>query len=412
MSTLKKKIAIVGTFDTKFEEMGLIKEYVKERGHIPIIIDAGTGYTGYQQKELPYPPDISRDQVAEALGTTVKDILALNDDGKIISLMGQGAAKIVRDLYEKDQIDGVVSVGGTMGTTVGLAVMKDLPVGLPKIMVSTIAMSPLVTSGDFIAKDQVMVQMPCDLWGINVINKNTLLNAAGAIVGMAEAATKIVPKKPLIAITTRGHHKHAHYIKPALEAKGYEVVVFHVVGRVGGGSYEVLVRQGLFTAVLDFVIGEILCELNGGLCAAGPTRLEAAGDLGIPQVVSMGSLSNWHWVGGPKTFLPERQYHYHNPLVLCVKATVEEVIKAGEVIAEKLNRAKGPVTVLYPKKGWDDFDKEDGVFYFPDGHIALLEVLKKNLKPSIKIVEFDNHINDKAFSDYVIAHFDELIKKA
>jgi uncharacterized protein (UPF0261 family) len=133
--------------------------------------------------------------------------------------------------------------------------------------------------------------------------------------------------------------------------------------------------------------------------------------MGIPQVVSVGSMSNWHWVGGPETFLPERQYHYHNPLVLCVKATVEEVIRAGEVIAEKLNRAKGPVTVLYPKKGWDDFDKEDGVFYFPDGHIALLEVLKKNLKPSIKIIEFDNHISDKAFSDYVIDHFDEMIRK-
>jgi uncharacterized protein (UPF0261 family) len=398
-----KKIAIVGTLDTKFEEMGFIRDFIQKKGHEPVIIDAGIMGT------VPFVPHISRDMVADAAGMKLPDIQAIGDEGRAIAIMAEGASRIVHDLYETGRIDAIISVGGTMGTSLGLAIMRELPIGLPKLMVSTIAFTPLVT-GDGVAKDQIMMQAPVDLWGLNVINRNTLQAAAAAIVGMAEAVSKIVPEKPMIGVTTRGIMRYLNWIKPALEARGYEVVVSHCIGKVGGGTFETLVRQGLFSFVLDLCTGEVLEELNGGSLKAGPTRMEGAGDMGIPQIVAPGCMEYWHWPGSVETISSWRTSHFHNPLVLCVKATLEEMIKGAEVMAEKLNRAKGSVTVLYPKKGFDDFDKEvGGVFYDPEGHSIFLDVLRKNVKPAIKLIEFDMHINDQKFAENVIEVFDQMV---
>jgi uncharacterized protein (UPF0261 family) len=398
-----KKIVIVGTLDTKFEEMGFIRDFVTKKGHDAVIIDAGIMGT------VPFTPQISRDKVAEASGMSLQEVQALGDEGRAIALMAEGASRIVRNLYEMDKIDAIISVGGSMGTSLGLAIMKELPIGLPKLMVSTIAFTPLVT-GDAVAKDQIMMQAPVDLWGLNVINRNTLQAAAAAIVGMAETATKIVPEKPMIGVTTRGIMRYLNWIKPALEARGYEVVVTHCIGKVGGGTFETLIGQGLFSGVLDLCTGEVLEELNGGSLRAGPTRLEGAGDMGIPQIVAPGCMEYWHWPGSAETIPSWRKSHYHNPLVLCVKATMEEMIHGAEVMAEKLNRSRGPVTVLYPQKGFDDFDKEvGGVFYDPEGHATFLEVLRRKLNPTIDIVVLDMHINDQAFAEKVIKIFDQMM---
>ena len=400
-----KKIAILGTLDTKFEEMGFIRDFVQKKGHDPVIIDAGIMGT------VPFSPHVSRDEVAKAAGMGLSEIQSLGDEGRAIALMAEGAGRIARRLYEESRMDALISVGGSMGTSLGLAIMKGLPIGLPKLMVSTIAFTPLVT-GDGVAKDQVMMQAPVDLWGLNVINRNTLQAAAAAIVGMAETATKIVPVKPMVGVTTRGIMRYLNWIKPALEARGYEVVVTHCIGKVGGGTFETLVRQGLFSAVMDLCTGEVLEELNGGSLRAGPGRLEGAGDMGVPQIIAPGCMEYWHWPGSVETIPSWRASHFHNPLVLCVKATIDEMIKGAEVMAEKLNQANGPVTLLYPWKGFDDFDKEaGGVFYDPEGHAAFLRVLREKVRPAIQIVELDMHINDQAFAERVVAVFDKMMRK-
>jgi len=280
---MKRTIVVLGTLDTKAEEMGFIRDFVEGKGHKALIIDAGI------IGPVPFPPDISREEVAIAAGTTLQGICNLNHEGMAIEQMAQGAAQIVQGLQARGQIDAIVSVGGTMGTSLGLAAMRALPIGLPKLMVSTIAFSRLVTA-EAVAKDQIMMQVPVDLWGINVINRNSLQSAAAAIVGMAETYEPITPQKPIVAVTTRGIMRYLNWIKPMLEERGYEVVVSHAVGVVGGGTFEDLTNQGLFCATFDLCTAEIIEEINNGALSAGPKRLEAAGEMGIPQIVAPGCL--------------------------------------------------------------------------------------------------------------------------
>jgi uncharacterized protein (UPF0261 family) len=324
--------------------------------------------------------------------------------------MAEGAAKVVRNLYDEDAVDALIGIGGSMGTSLGLAAMRGLPVGFPKLMVSTIAFTPLVT-GDKVAMDQVMMQTPVDLWGLNVVSRRILESAAAAIVGMAEVSKKIVIEKPLVAVTTRGIMKYVNWIKPMLEKRGYEVVVIHAVGMVGGKTLESLVKQGLFSVVLDLCSGEVIEELNGGALKAGLERLEAAGEMGIPQIVAPGCMEFWHWPGSIDTLPKDRKSHVHNPLVVGVKATTEEMVQAAGVMAEKLNKAKGPVTILFPLQGFDAHDRPGGSFYDPEGRMKFLETLKERLEPSVKLIELNMHINDQVFAEKVIEIFDQLMTK-
>lgn len=396
-----KTIVIIGTLDTKGEEIGLIKDLIEEKGHAAFVVDAGV-----MGKAL-FSPDITREEVAEAAGANLEKVRGSGKMGDAITTMGEGASRIVRQLYEEEKIDGIIGIGGTRGTSIGLATMRDLPIGFPKIMVSTIAFSPILT-GDAVARDQVMMQTPVDFWGLNVISRTILESAAAAIVGMAELYKRITPVKPMIAVTTRGIMTYVDWVKPMLEDRGYEVVVFHAIGTVGGKTFETLIRHGHFIAALDLCTGEVIEDLCGGALSAGPERLEAAGEVGIPQIVAPGSMEFWHWPGLLETAPKDRKIYVHNPMVIAVEATLDEMTRAGEVMAEKLNRAKAPVTVLFPLLGLDSHDSLEGPFYCPERRARLLEVLKSNISDKIRLIELDMHMNDQAFAEAVVAVFEEM----
>jgi uncharacterized protein (UPF0261 family) len=399
---MQRTIAIVATLDTKAAEVAYIRDLIEARGHRALVFDAGV------LGEAPFAPDVTRDAIARAAGMSIEEVRGLPNEGQAIFIMAEGAARVVRGLYDEGRLDAILGVGGSMGTSLGLAAMRALPVGVPKLMVSTIGFSPLVTP-DAVAKDQVMMQVPVDLYGLNAINRHSLDAAAAAICAMAEGAGKIVVAKPLVAVTTRGIMHYLQWIKPALETRGYEVVVIHAVGTVGGGTFEDLVRQGLFSVVLDLCTGEVIEELNGGALRAGPGRLEAAGEMGIPQIVAPGCMEFFHWPGPSETAPPDRKVHIHNPLVVGVKATAQEMVAAAEVMAQKLNRAKGPVKVLIPLLGWDLHDQPGHVFHDPEGRAAFLDTLKRCLHPRVELMELNCHINDQPFAEAVLQVLDKTL---
>ncbi len=401
---MSKIIVILATLDTKEQETAYIKELVEARGHRVLLIDGGIlGTTGLK-------PDITSKEVAEAAGMSLEEVIALNHEGEAIATMAKGAALITGQLYVDGRLDGIIALGGTMGTSLGLAGMRDLPVGTPKVMLSTVGFTPFITD-DVIGKDQVMVQPAADLWGINTITRMALENAAGAICGMVETHRKHTTEKPIVGLTTRGICHYPNWIKPLLEQKGYEVAVFHAVG-LGGRTFEALIEQGFISASLDLTTGEVIEHLYGGTCSAGAHRLEAASAKGIPQIVSPGCMEYWDWTGDEST-MPERfkgrKIHRHNPLVLCVKATPDEMAEAAKVMAQKVNMARGPVAVLIPLLGFDELNKPGGVFDDPEGNEAFINSLKDHLDPRIEIMELDMHINDKSFAETVVSIFNKLI---
>ena len=390
---MAKTVCIVGTMDTKGVEFSFIKAQIESAGVSTCVIN--TGILGEPQ----LTPDVSADEVAQAGGSSLQALRDEGDRGNSVAVMAEGAAALVAEKHAAGEIDGIISLGGSAGTTIGTTAMQAVPVGVPKIMVSTLASgdtSPYVQS-----KDISMMYSVVDIAGINRLSRQILANAAGAIVGMVNAEVPAATAdKPLIAATMFGVTTPCvTKAREILEAAGYEVLVFHATG-TGGQAMEDLVTGGFLAGVLDVTTTELADELVGGILSAGPDRLEAAGKSGLPQVVAPGALDMVNF--GPPDTVPEqfsdRLFYQHNPTVTLMRTTAEETAELGRIMARKLSEAQGPTTVIIPTQGVSAIDKTGQPFDSPEARTAWIENLKAHIGDNVTVIEMDAHINDDDFA--------------
>lgn len=389
---MAKTIALLGALDTKGAEYGFVKACLEARGLKTLLIDVGV-------LEPPVvTPDITRDDVAVAGGADAAALAAAKDRGAAVATMSRGAAALLPQLHAAGRFDGVLAMGGTGGTSVACAAMRALPLGVPKVMVSTIAGTDV--SGYVGVKDIVMIPSIVDVSGINKISREVFARAAGAIAGMVETEVPQGADRPLVVASMFGNTTPAvEAAKTILEQAGYEVLVFHCTG-TGGRTMESLIEAGMISGVLDLTTTEWADELVGGVLNAGPTRLEAAAKTGTPAIVTPGCLDMvnfWAPDTVPAKF-QGRTFYPHNPNVTLMRTSVEECRRLGEILAEKVNMSTGPVTVLLPLKGISMIDNEGKPFYLPEGNQALFDALKANLRKDIPVIEMECVINDPGFA--------------
>jgi uncharacterized protein (UPF0261 family) len=406
---MSKTIAIMATLDTKGEEVKYLKERIERRGKKAFIIDMGL-----RGVPATIATDVTRDMLAEASGS-VMAVVEKKVRGEAIEIMVKGIAKVLRDLYEQGKFQGILAIGGLDGALLASAGLRALPLGVPKFLLTPIAEGNEKFGTYIGTSDMIMMHSVIDILGINQISRKIFDNAVGALVGMVDM--KVVPKlegKNVIAATMYGNTTPAVMrAKNILEARGFEVVVFHPNG-TGGRAMEELIEEGLVNAVLDMTPHEIVDELFQGVHAGGPHRLEAAGRKGIPQVVVTGCLD--FILLGPIAGLEEkykkRPMYFFNPAVTMVRMTLEERETVGRVMAEKLNKATGPTRVLIPLKGFCMYCHPGEPLHDPEGDRMLIESLKKHLKPQIPVLEVDAHINDPEFADTAASAMIQLIQKS
>lgn len=387
-----KTVAIVGTFDTKGRELQFIRECIEEQGLSTLSINTGVF-------DPVVKPDISSDQIASAVGEDMKAIVARRDRATATDVLSRGAKVLIPQLYAQGKFDGIISIGGSGGTSLATPAMQALPLGVPKVMVSTMASgdtSPYVGTSDI-----VMMPSVVDVEGLNDVSKVIFSNAANAIAGMVENRKEIENDgKPLLAATMFGVTTPCiKAAKAYLEEQGYEVLVFHATG-TGGKCMESLIDQGFIKGVLDLTTTEWCDQVVGGVLNAGPDRLTAAGRKGIPQVVSTGALDMVNF--GPMDTVPsrfkDRNLYKHNPTVTLMRTTSEELRQIGHEMAVRMNQAKGKTALMLPLKGVSAIDVEGGPFYDPEADQALFNTLKSETGDNVEIIEMDTDINDPEFA--------------
>ncbi|MEX1010480.1 MAG: Tm-1-like ATP-binding domain-containing protein [Balneolaceae bacterium] len=400
---MPEKILLIGTFDTKGEEFSFVRSLIEARGHEALMMDIGV------QEDPPFEPDISASDVAEAGGSSLEALRKSGDRGSAIEVMIAGVRKRVPELYEQNRFIAVMSLGGGGGTNVATAGMQELPVGVPKLMVSTLASSDVSPYVD--VKDITMMYSVVDIAGLNRISRRILANAAGAICGMAEQELPPAVEKPMIAASMFGVTTPCvTAVRERLEREGFEVLVFHATGS-GGRAMEGLIEDGYFCAVADITTTEWCDQVVGGVIPAGEDRLGAAARKGIPQVVSCGALDmvNFHAPGTMPEKFRSRKLYRHNPNVTLMRTSSEECREIGRRIAAKLNEATGPVVLALPLKGVSMIDREGQPFHDPAANDALFSSLKEHVNPSVGLMELDSHINDPEFAEAVAERLLDLL---
>jgi len=392
-------IAVVGTFDTKGIEHNYVADSIRQRGHRAILIDVGSN-----------PPSIAHDVTSEQVRLEAyqqsgnSDFLQAlpNDRGLAIEMMSAAAATYVRSLLDRQEIHGMISLGGSGGTSIGTRIMRNLPIGFPKVMVSTVASGDVSKYIDI--SDIVMIPSIVDVSGLNRISMSVLDRAAACVVGLAEANSIQSfnrESKPVIVASMFGNTtKCVEHARMRLEQSGYEVIVFHATG-TGGRTMESLIESGMVAGVLDITTTEWADELIGGVMPAGPTRLEAAARRGVPAVIAPGCLDmvNFREPATIPSQFRSRLFYQHNPQITLMRTTANECKQLGEILASKINLSVGDVHVLFPLRAISMISAPGGIFHDQQADEALRITLKGSLRQDIPYEEIDCEINDVRFSE-------------
>ncbi len=399
------KILVIGTGDTKSEELLFMAEVIGTAGGIPVMVDVSV------LGEPPYIPDHSKHDIAHAAGTTIENVIDSGDENTAIALMAKGAVALVRELSDVGKVDGMIALGGSLGTDLALDVAAVLPLGVPKFIVSTIAYSHLLPP-ERIAPDLMMILWAGGLYGLNPICRAVLSQASGAVVGAARAAERPDRERPLIGMTSLGSSclKYMKVLKPELEKRGYDVAVFHSTG-MGGRAYEAVAADRGFAAVFDFCIQEVTNAENGSVVTSGPDRLENAGRAGIPQIIAPGAVDMVDmpaWQETPDRFAG-RPYHAHNRLIASVTVSPEQRREVARVVAAKMKTASAPVAFLLPADGIQEWDQEGEPLHEPDALDAFLDEMRKAVPASVAFEEVDAHINAPEFAMKALEVFDRWV---
>jgi uncharacterized protein (UPF0261 family) len=389
-------VLLLGTLDTKGAEFQFVRDLLNREGVATLVLDAGVLHPPV------FAPDIPREEVYAAAGTSLEAVRRAGDRGRAIEAAARGAARIAVDLHAQGKLEGVLGLGGSAGTTIGTAAMRALPFGVPKLMVSTLASGQVKQYVG--VRDVLMLHSVVDISGLNRISRTVLANATAAMAGMVRRpgdADRTVEAQPLVTATMFGVTTPCVEAgRKILEQHGYEVLVFHATG-TGGMTMEAFIRDGLIRGVLDVTTTELADELVGGELTAGRDRLTAAALCGVPQVISLGALDMVNF--GPPQTVPEkfrgRRFYQHNPSVTLMRTTPEENDRLGKEVAEKASAARGPTAVLVPLRGVSAIDREGQPFWWPEADAALFQSLRNWISPAVELIELDAHVNDPVFAE-------------
>ncbi|MEM7218392.1 MAG: Tm-1-like ATP-binding domain-containing protein [Pseudomonadota bacterium] len=398
------RVLLIGTFDTKDEELRYVERAMSEQGATVVAMDVSV------LGDPASPVTISKHEVAASAGTTIEDIVALNDENLAMTAMAQGAAARVAALYAEGEIDGLIALGGTMGTDLALDCAAALPLGVPKYIVSTVSFSPLIAP-QRIPPDVQMILWAGGLYGLNSICRASLSQAAGAVVGACRAARRVDADKPIVGMMSLGKSCLSYMVRlqPALEARGFELAVFHATG-MGGRAFEGLAGNGVFACVMDFCLQELSNELHGSVVSAGADRLTNAGRAGVPQIVAPGATDMFDFLTWqPVEKFAGRESHAHNRLISSCLLDGNERAEVAAAIGERLALAESPSAFIMPLGGIQEWDKADAPLHDPASLAAFTAAIRESIRPPTQYVEVDAHINDAAFCDAALEIFDRWL---
>lgn len=400
-----KTILVVGTYDTKNDELEYMVERVQSLGGGTLSMDISV--LGDPDK----PTDYSKHDVAEAGGSSIQAAIDSGDENHAMQIMAKGASTLARKLFEDGKFDGVVILGGTMGTDAALDICQALPLGVPKYVVSTVSFSPLIEP-QRLSADIQMILWAGGLYGLNSVCKSSLSQAAGAVLGAARAVERPTNDRPMVGMTSLGSSclKYMKKLKPELEKRGFEVAIFHATG-MGGMAYESIAREGGFACVMDFALPELGNLLAGSVINGGDDRMMNAGAAGIPQIVAPGCLDLIDFAGWqdiPAQY-QDRPFHAHNRLIKSSGLNAEERRETAREMAKRLKSSDTPAHVILTNGGIEEWDREGQEAHDPEAFAEFCDEMRKQMTDPILFTELDCHINDQAFVDTVLEIFDGWI---